>query len=272
MTNNDLDPILSIDFAALYARQWERSSFGPRNAADWDRRASERYHVFKIGDYERSFLRHMDLRGMESVLDIGCGTGNLAVPLARRVKRVYALDFSQSMLNFLKRHAREARVRNIQTFCLSWSDSWKRVPKADIAICSRALSVRDLRSALVKMSRHARRRCYASIHARGNYLSDDVLRLLDHRIVPRPDYIYAVNILYQLGYRAAVAFIRSPGGRSFETQQEFLDSVEWRLGPLRPAERKRLTAFYENLPIGRDGCRHHAHDFEWALLSWETSP
>lgn len=264
------DPILRVDFAGMYRRQWDRSSFGPRRASDWDNRAAERYRGLAIGDYERQFLAHMDLREVDSVLDIGCGTGNLAVPLARRVRRVYALDFSPRMLEFLKRHARRAGVRNIRAFCLSWTDSWRAVPQADVALCSRAMGVRDLKAALRKMSAHARLRCYATLHVRGNYLSDDVARALRRVLVPRPSYIYAVNILYQMGFPASVAFIRSSGGRSFASFDEFRANVEWRVGRLSAAEVRRLEELYRALPVGADGRRYHAHDFEWALLSWET--
>ena len=33
--------------------------------------------------------------------------------------------------------------------------------------------------------------------------------------MPRPDYIYAVNLLYQLGIRARVDFIRTTGGMTY---------------------------------------------------------
>ncbi len=268
--STDQDPILSVDFDAMYRRQWERSSYGPRSSSDWNRRAAERYRLFKIGDYERAFMKHMDLTDARSVLDIGCGTGNLAVPLARKVSRVYALDFSEEMLRHLREHARASGVDNIRAFCLSWTDSWRRVPRADIAVCSRAMSVKNLRAALVKMSRHAKKRCYATIHAKGNYVSADIARLLDRTITPRPDYIYAVNILYQLGCRASVTFIRSPGGRRYENLSAFLEGIAWRIGRLSPREIRRLSEFYDRLPRDARGARRHRHDFKWALLSWET--
>ena len=59
------------------------------------------------------------------------------------------------MLRYLEQNRKRAGVENIQVHRLSWTDSWKGVPAADIAICSRAMSVEDLRGALEKMHRMA---------------------------------------------------------------------------------------------------------------------
>jgi precorrin-6B methylase 2 len=265
------DPMMNIDFAGLYRRQWDRSSFGPRGAADWDRRASDRHRTLQIGDYEQAFLQRMNLEDARTVLDIGCGTGNLAVPLALKVRQVYALDFSRQMLRFLRFNARNAGVRNIRVFRRSWSDSWKGVPVADVSICSRAMGVRDIRAALIKMTRHARKRCYATVCTQGMYLSADVAERLGRQITPRPDYIYAVNLLYQLGYHARVDFIRSPGSRAYGNEDEFVEAVRWRVGRLSGAEDKRLRDFFKTLPVNRRGERVHAHAFDWAFLSWECA-
>lgn len=265
------DPLARIDFNAWYRREFLRSSFGRRSAADWDRRASHRHRFDSRSDYNRAFLGCMDLTDVGTALDIGCGVGNLALPLARRLRRVYALDFSPEMLRHLRRRARQAGLRNLRTFQLSWSDRWKGVPRADVAICSRAMGVTNLRAALAKMTRHARRRCYATLHVGGSFLSADVLRLLDRPMRPRPDYIFAVNLLYQMGYHAQVDFIRSDGGRSYASEEEFLDGIAWRIGPLRAAECERLARFYRGLPRDPDGRRRHHHTFTWALLAWETA-
>lgn len=264
------DPILAVDFAGMYRWLWDRSSFPERRASDWDRRALEHPEVGSLGDYEQQVLAQIDLRGAKTVLDIGCGSGNLAVPLARQVERLYALDFSKQMLALLKRYARQEGIDNIRTFCLSWSDSWRRVPRTDVVLCSRAMGVRDLRAALWKMSSRATQRCYATVPVSGNFLSTEVAQLLDRRIIPRPGYIYAVNLLYQMGFRAEVRFIRTRGGRTYGAFEDFLKGIEWRIGALTLTEIKRLKKLYARLPADAEGHRILPHDFDWALLSWET--
>jgi len=266
------DPILGIDFGGMYREQCRRSSFGPRTSADWDRRAERRSRGEGGSDYTRAFLKRVDWTGLETALDVGCGTGNLAVPLARRLRTVHALDFSPEMLRFLERKRKRARLDNIVTHRLSWTDSWKEVPPADLVVCSRALAVQDLGRALRKLHRMARRRCMVSLHAGGHFLGADVRALLGRDTAPRPGYIYAVNLLYQMGVQATVDFIRSVGGLGYESVEEFLGAVRWRIGSLASAEEKRLRRFFLNLPPDRDGKRRYRHGFTWALLTWETNP
>lgn len=79
-------------------------------AADWDR------HIGEDGDRNRR--RHVhpvlwrmlgEVAGLD-VLDAGCGTGYLAVELARRGARVTAVDFAPAMLEVARRRVAQAGV------------------------------------------------------------------------------------------------------------------------------------------------------------------
>ena len=266
------DSILDIDFNELYRQQRRRSSFGPRSRADWDRRAEARSRNEKGSDYARQLLARLDLDGVETVLDVGCGSGNLALPLARRVRRVHALDFSAEMLHLLRVHARAEGVRNVVAHRRAWTDDWARVPRADLVLCSRAMDVDDLRAALEKMTVHARRRCCLTMHASPTFLSADVYRTLRRSVVPRPGYLYAVNVLYQMGFRASVNFLRTVGGLDYAAPEQFVDGIRWRLGSLTPAEERRLVAYFRGLPRTPEGKTRYRHEFTWAVLAWETAP
>ncbi|MBM9575855.1 methyltransferase domain-containing protein [Leptospira sp. 201903070] len=61
-------------------------------------------------------LKAMDLLGLKSecvVLDIAAGPGTLAIPLSKSVKEIYAIDFSDAMIEQLKKGMKEANVQNI---------------------------------------------------------------------------------------------------------------------------------------------------------------
>ena len=266
------DLLASIDFAALYRRQARLSTFRARSAADWDRRAAPRSRHEKGSDYARKFMARLDLTEVRTVLDIGCGSGNLALPLARRVRRVHALDFSPEMLRLLRANARAEGVRNITTHRRAWAEDWAGIPRADMVICSRAMAVDDLQAALAKMTAYARRRCCLTLHADPSFLSADVYCILRRPVIPRPNYIYAVNILYQLGYHARVDFLHTTGGLIYDSAAQFIAGIRWRIGPLTQPEEKRLRAYYLALPRRANGRAFYRHDFEWALLSWEIKP
>lgn len=262
-------PFLDIDFNARYREQLRESSYRPKTSEEWDERAAARGRRGPDSDYTEAFLSRVDFSGVRTALDIGCGTGNLAIPLAKRLRRVDALDFSAGMLRQLEENRRAAGVDNLRVHALSWTDSWEAVPVADLVICSRALGVEDLRGALEKMTRWARRRCYATLHAAGDFLGDDVRAALGREVVPRPGYIYAVNMLYQMGFPARVDFLKSTGGMTYADAGQFLEAVRWRIGELSAADERRLRRFFGALPQTGDGRRRYRHEFVWALLSWE---
>lgn len=61
-------------------------------------------------------VQHLDLQPGMAVLDVGCGPGRLAIPLAQRVGqqgRVVAVDIQPGMLQRAQEKAREANVSNI---------------------------------------------------------------------------------------------------------------------------------------------------------------
>ena len=65
----------------------------------WDKRA-KRFNESWMQNRERAEkqIANLDLKSDYTVLDIGAGTGRLAIPLAKRVKTVTAIDQSKGML------------------------------------------------------------------------------------------------------------------------------------------------------------------------------
>lgn len=56
-------------------------------------------------DYELWLMRLLALDPADTLLDMGCATGTLAVPLARAGHRVHACDFAEAMLAILNQRA-----------------------------------------------------------------------------------------------------------------------------------------------------------------------
>ena len=63
--------------------------------AYWNKRATT-FTRDATSDYERWLLDLLALEAGEEVLDMGCATGTLAVPLARAGHRVHGCDFAGS--------------------------------------------------------------------------------------------------------------------------------------------------------------------------------
>ncbi|MCX6068474.1 MAG: class I SAM-dependent methyltransferase, partial [Chloroflexi bacterium] len=54
--------------------------------------------------------------GVKSILDIGCGTGNHAIPLAQRGYQVTGVDLSENMLSHAREKAKAANAPSSLTF------------------------------------------------------------------------------------------------------------------------------------------------------------
>lgn len=78
---------------------------------------AERYRKKPIEDvpaYERKLeITKAQLKPHDVILDIGCGTGSLALELAPHVSRVHAVDVSKEMLRIGREKADASRIDNI---------------------------------------------------------------------------------------------------------------------------------------------------------------
>lgn len=156
-----------IDFAKMYQEHKKATNFKGKNSKDWDEKSKDMATTALNSPYVNDFISRMELTGDEVILDIGCGPGTLAVPLAKKVKKVIAIDFSEKMLEELKEYAKKEGVTNINTYLLSWEDDWSILPKVDIVVASRSIEVQDIDIALTKISSQATKACYVTYKAGG---------------------------------------------------------------------------------------------------------
>ncbi|MFB3763845.1 MAG: class I SAM-dependent methyltransferase [Methanotrichaceae archaeon] len=94
-----------------------------------------------------------------SVLDIGSGPGILTIPLARQVRMVTAVEPSLPMISHMKWHLDEENLTNVKIINSRWEDLSAEEAKAhDLVIASYSLNFEDLKEALLKMNRLAKKR------------------------------------------------------------------------------------------------------------------
>ena len=71
------------------------STINRDSQAYWNKRAAT-FTRDATSDYERWLLDLLALEAGEEILDMGCATGTLAVPLARAGHRVHGCDFAEA--------------------------------------------------------------------------------------------------------------------------------------------------------------------------------
>ena len=193
---------------ALHVSSPERAEKDRNPAAHWDKRAAAYRRVTRD---ERSAteqeLAILGVQSGETVLDMGAGTGRLAVPVARTAAHVTALDPSEGMLAILRERMTAEGLTNYSCLRKRWEDAviGKDIEPHDVVIAAFSLGFYDLAAALEKLDAAARRAVYLFWHA-GEWRDPDEMAL--YRAVfgeeatmrkGYPDYIYPVNILHDAG-------------------------------------------------------------------------
>ncbi len=80
------------------------------------------------GRYAR-FLRSLPLKN-KTVLDIGCGRGDIVCGAAKKALHVTGIDYSQAAVNLAKQRC--AGLKNVQLYCANAGEDWERRQGWDI--------------------------------------------------------------------------------------------------------------------------------------------
>jgi len=136
-----------------------------------------------------------------SVLDIGAGPGTLAIPLARRVRRVTAVEPSRPMIRCLEKHLAREKLCNVRIINSRWEDvSLEEAGRHELVIASYSLNFEEIGEALRKMNLLASKRVCLYWFA-GVTSWEEVRMDLFPQIYGRKYSAYPkINIIYNLLY------------------------------------------------------------------------
>ena len=266
--------VKDLDWNKLWQDARQQKSWKKKGKKDWDKRAAGFAKRNIDSSYADRFLQLAQPEPHWRVLDIGCGPGTLALPLATKVQAVTAIDFSSAMLEELNKRAAEQGITNITTIQASWTDDWHQLglPAHDVVISSRSLSVVDLRSALEKMNTWATEKVFIADRVGSGPFDPDLFAALGRNFEPGPYYIFTVNLLYQMGIHPKIEYIEIDQSKTFDSRDDAIASCRWMFDDLSPADEQKLAAFVDaRLERNEAGTYHlrRSSQVKWALLSWE---
>lgn len=271
--------ISRIDWAQAWKNTHQKS---PQREGSkyWDGRALSFGGSRSDSSYINRFIELMDIKAEESVLDVGCGNGMLALPLAEAGHAVTAVDFSPKMLEMLETEARKRNLTNIHIVEASWEDDWlsKGIESTDVAIASRSLGVNDLASALSKLEQVARRRVCVTIPTEHSPRYSKILWDAVGRETPSfHEHIYCMNILFQKRITPELRVISSIKHDRFVSRNEGCERIASALGEMSEEEKQRFETFCADHLIQEkddDGQEYWTRDYprktNWAFISWNT--
>jgi len=276
----------TIDWNALWQAESSASHWGKGSCSRkdiWDQRAAgfnQRISRLAEGkedldkdDYISKMLNHIEVKPEWSVLDIGCGPGTLAVPLAKKAKSVTALDLSSEMLKHLKENAESNELTNIQYINSSWIDACanRQISPHDVVVASRSLMSGDIKEALsciISITRQAAYLTFPIIHLPFDW---EVYKAIGRDGKKHPPYIYIYNLLFQMGIQANVEVLRSRIKVQFSSVEQAVNELQWRTETFSPEEMSRLTGFLkQKFSESKDSSvfTHEGYS-KWALIWWK---
>ena len=263
----------------------------------WDSRA----HTFPTSTepslYARRFIELADIQHRETVFDMGCGTGALAVPLGLAGHKVVAADFSRGMLDRMSEALEQADVHTVFPMQLSWEEDWAakgvRPGMVDVCTASRSIATANLRDSLLRLTDIARRRVCITLTTGSSPRTDErIMAELGLKDALCPDYLYAINILAAEGILPQVDFIRSERNDTFDTPEQAAESLRRMIDGAAGAvvgEQQRQAAYVrlhawlnDNLvpnehagsPDGHGGVQkvlrlRNPRVITWAFIAWD---
>lgn len=284
--------------ATDWNEEWKRLQRVRRKADDaqfWNKRSKNFDSKDAPSPYVSAFLGLLDVAPGSRVLDMGCGTGSLAVPLALAGNQVVAADFSEGMLAETRRRMEANGTDGVHPLLLAWDDDWDAAgigaKSVDVAFASRSIATADLAAALAKLTRTARVRCAATLTLGSSPRMDPrVLAACGVRNFHGSDFQYAWNILFNAGYAPTAAYIDSLRTDTYESREEaradfdrmLTDVIDPRRTDELARARKKLDSWLDdelvpNEHAGRinekgraEGRLKIAHPrlIRWGFLSW----
>ncbi len=261
-----------LDWNELWRNARIQKGWQSRGAKDWDKKSIAFAARNKNSPYISLLLSHLPLTSSMTVLDIGCGPGTLALPMARRCSAITAIDFSAGMLDIVRDQARENDLDNITAIQCAWEDDWQAcgIRPHDITIASRSMSVEDLSAAITKLDRYATKYVFIVDRISPTPFDPDAFQAVGRPFDSGPDYIYTVNMLYSMGIYPDITVLQLEKELYFEDQQHALQSYSWMLKDLTSAEEERLKAYLADKarPHHGGGLVIERKPPRWALISW----
>ena len=241
----------------------------------WDKTAAQFRQWMDVDDYPVKLMQHVKLKPEWSLLDIGCGTGAVSIPAAKKTGRITALDISGEMIQILKEDAQKQNISNITYMHRSWNDIMvgEDIEPHDIVVASRSVGREpDIQSALEKIDSAATKYVYITVWGGGEHgHCKGVPAAIGRPYRDTPDHVYFYNILYQMGIRANVEHLECNSRLIYNDLNEAMESCRISLGPLNEKEEQIARDYLDKTLIRIENGMLEVPDNRpvWSLIWWK---
>jgi SAM-dependent methyltransferase len=274
----------SIDWNSMWKEESAREHWNKGSQKElWDKRAesfnklisrvSDGKKELDKDDYISKMLSHIEGKPEWSILDIGCGPGTLAVPLAKKAKSVTALDISSEMLKQMKVNACSQNLSNISCLNCSWQDAFnnQQLCLHDVVVASQSLMSGDMKEAISGINSISQKALYLTLPVMRLPFDWDVYKAIGRNNKKHAPYVYFYNLLFQMGILANVEILYSRVKVQFPSIAAAIEDLQWRTDPFSEEETAKLKNYLEQEFAKQKGSPVFTHEgySKWALIWWK---
>lgn len=245
-------------------REHHRTNRENNDASFWDAKdAARRFYAMaqeNNGERIRKTLNELPLLPESRVLDIGAGPGAIAIPIAKQVQHVTAVEPSEGMASVFTEKIEEEGCDNITLIRKRWEDIDVKAdlePPYDVVFASYSLDVPDIRDAIQKIEEAASK--YIAIYwfageTTWEAMSRDLwpkLHGCEYGPSPKCDILY--NVLYSMGIYPHIETFPLRHSNRFTTIDEAVEHFCGRFFAETDRQKDIIRGYLERDALQSDG-------------------
>lgn len=219
------------------------------------------------------FLLEHGMAKTDTVLDIGCATGKLAMKMYPHVAYIHGTDVSPKMIQYAKENVADAKLENLSFEVSTWSDvdivqkGW--VHTYDWVIASMTPAIQNL-DTLKKMIQVSKKHCFiATIVERKNLLEEELRKhfpFVERRTDFKQGTNCIFNLLWLMGYTPEVRYIET----TYQNELTIEEGMNiFHIHSLDLAQKQQIQVYFEQSCV--NGKIIESANTKVAFIYWQVS-
>ena len=225
----------------------------------------------KTSNYADELISRMNLSSHNSVLDVGCGDGAIAIRIAKKVKQVTAFDANPNLLFPITQRANSEGIMNLKFVNAEWLETRisRDIALHDIVLASRFRQIMNLMKFLEQMHLAARECCYITWIAEREEMDANICDILGKEYHPLPDYFVIVNMLENMNISPSVEIFETLETHEFNSEQDAIENTMRGYLIEDQEARNKIAQMVASGLEYREGYVVRNTPAKWALVGWE---
>jgi ubiquinone/menaquinone biosynthesis C-methylase UbiE len=271
-TNNQVN-VENIDWENAWQNKLGKAQ-NPKKKHWTNKTPKMKFELISVYDeYHEKLIPKLILNENDTVVDLGAGEGAVTSLIAKKVKKVLALDTSEMMLDLLSQRIEAENISNIDSVNMLIEDAnIDSIGQFDVVVSSRSLiGIMDLKKTLLNINEIAKKYVFLIVFGRRNWRVEK--KFFEEIGKEYPDFApfdYIFNLLLSMDIYPNVEYFDLVGNRKYDSIDEAFNRMHFKFDLLNDEEKDKIKPFLEkNLFLNpEDGQLENPIDKSDLVLLW----